>query len=232
LLGGLVNLDLAVVVSMPLALEIARRHHVSPAAMSVAIAVIANVSSTLLPTSNLTTLLVLGRTPIGVAGFLAQSWLPWLLTTAVTVTALTVVVARTAGDGPVVAIAKAKWRVSTVGMDLLAMFLVAAGVRAWIEGIAVHGGLLSAAAKAGLLAAIVNNLPAAAAVDPKGTEAGWGPSSASRSGRTCCSRDPSRPCCAAGSLESREPTSRGPDSRRWVPRCSRSSSCSSRSASA
>ena len=49
-----------------------------------AVAVMANAASFLLPTSNITNLLLLGRVPLATAAYLSDSWLPWILVTAVT----------------------------------------------------------------------------------------------------------------------------------------------------
>ena len=72
LLSGLVNLDVAVVVAMPVALEAARRHCMSAGRLAVAVAITANAASFLLPTSNITSLLLLGRTSLPAAGLPAR----------------------------------------------------------------------------------------------------------------------------------------------------------------
>jgi arsenical pump membrane protein len=64
LLAGLVNLDVAVVVAMPVALRVARRTGVPQGSFAIAVAATANGASILLPTSNLTNLLVMNRTPL------------------------------------------------------------------------------------------------------------------------------------------------------------------------
>ncbi len=49
----------------------------------------ANAASFLLPTSNITNLLLLGRAPLTTAAYVGDSWLPWILVTALTIGALT-----------------------------------------------------------------------------------------------------------------------------------------------
>jgi arsenical pump membrane protein len=58
--SGLVNLDVAVVVAVPLALAVASTRHLSAPWMVMGVALTANATSFLLPTSNITNLLVLG----------------------------------------------------------------------------------------------------------------------------------------------------------------------------
>src|SRR5712691_1413530 len=75
LLSGLVNLDVAVVVAMPVALEAARRHHMSAGRLAVAVAITANAASFLLPTSNITSLLLLGRASLPALAYLrGRGW--------------------------------------------------------------------------------------------------------------------------------------------------------------
>src|SRR6266436_4488358 len=75
----------AVVVAMPAALEAARRHGLPAGRLAVAVAITANAASFLLPTSNITSLLLLGRTSPPALAYLRGSWLAWLLVVAVTV---------------------------------------------------------------------------------------------------------------------------------------------------
>jgi Na+/H+ antiporter NhaD/arsenite permease-like protein len=99
LLSGLVNLDVAVVVAAPVALEAARRHGPPAGRVCVAVAITANAASFLLPTSNITNLLLLGRTSLPALAYMRGSWLAWLLVVAVTVGPLTGWLAP-AGIGP------------------------------------------------------------------------------------------------------------------------------------
>ena len=83
-LSALVNLDVAVVVAMPVALRAAARRGLPADRLAVAVAVMANASSLLLPTSNVTNLLLLARMPLATPAYLDNSWLPWILVTTVT----------------------------------------------------------------------------------------------------------------------------------------------------
>ncbi len=83
--SGLANLDVAVVVTMPVALQAARRHRICAGRLAVAVAVTANAASFLLPTSNITSLLLLGRVRLPLLAYVRGSWLAWLLVAAVTV---------------------------------------------------------------------------------------------------------------------------------------------------
>ena len=77
LLSALVNLNVAVVVAMPVALRTRLRRGLSADRLAVAVAMMANAASFLLPTSNITNLLLLGRMPLATAAYLSDSWLPW-----------------------------------------------------------------------------------------------------------------------------------------------------------
>jgi Na+/H+ antiporter NhaD/arsenite permease-like protein len=70
-LSGLVNLDVAVLVAMPIALQTARRQGLTAHRLAVAVAATANATSFLLPTSNVTNLLLLGRHPLTTSSYLA-----------------------------------------------------------------------------------------------------------------------------------------------------------------
>src|SRR5215472_12607999 len=61
LLSALVNLDVAVVVATPVAMRAAHGHRLPAGRLAVAVAVTANATSFLLPTSNVTSLLLLAR---------------------------------------------------------------------------------------------------------------------------------------------------------------------------
>jgi arsenical pump membrane protein len=84
LLSALVNLDVAVVVAMPVALQAAHRGGLSGSRLAVAVAMTANAASFLLPTSNITNLLLLGHVPLPAAAYVSDSWLAWILVTAIT----------------------------------------------------------------------------------------------------------------------------------------------------
>jgi Na+/H+ antiporter NhaD/arsenite permease-like protein len=172
-LSGLANLDVAVVVAVPVALRLAGRIGVAAGWLAAAVAITANATSFLLPTSNVTTLLVLSSAPGGPGAYLACSWAGWSLTTAVTVIALTWVVARRPPEEPPAPVGGGvRLRAA---LDLVPLFLVASAVRGLLAGgIALHGPFVSQLATGSALAAGVNNLPAAAAVratDPSGIRA-------------------------------------------------------------
>jgi Na+/H+ antiporter NhaD/arsenite permease-like protein len=59
-----VNLDVAVVFAVPVALTVARQRRLRAGRLAMATALTADATSFLLPTSNLTTLLILGRAPL------------------------------------------------------------------------------------------------------------------------------------------------------------------------
>jgi Na+/H+ antiporter NhaD/arsenite permease-like protein len=172
LLSALANLDVAVVVATPLVLQTARRHRLPAGRLAVAVAITANATSFLLPTSNITSLLLLGRRPISAAGYLSQSWLPWLLVTALTIGALGAWLTRAGPSRPA---AGAQAGLSARGViDLVPMFLAASAIRAILAGgIALHGGLIRQLTTGTALACAVSNLPAAAAIRPSGTAGLW-----------------------------------------------------------
>ena len=137
--SGLVNLDVAVVVAMPVALETARRHGLSAGRLAVAVAITANAASFLLPTSNITSLLLLGRAPLPTLAYLRGSWLAWLLVVAVTTGSLSGWAAR-AGTAPGHAPgARPSLRAT---LDLVPMFAAASAIRAILAaGVALRGRL-------------------------------------------------------------------------------------------
>ncbi len=171
LLAGLVNLDVAVVVAMPVALEAARRHDMPAGRLAVAVAITANAASFLLPTSNITSLLLLARDPVSPLAYLRGSWLAWLLVVAVTVGLLSRWLAS-AGTGPA---RRAGTRPSgRAALDLIPMFAAATAIRAILAtGITLRGGLAAQMFAGTALACAVNNLPAAAALRPAGTPGLW-----------------------------------------------------------
>ena len=100
LLSAIVNLDVAVVVGMPVALRTARRQGLSADRLAIAVAVMADAASFLLPTSNITNLLLLGRVPLSTPVYLSDSWLPWMLVSAITLGPLAIWAARASRTGP------------------------------------------------------------------------------------------------------------------------------------
>jgi Na+/H+ antiporter NhaD/arsenite permease-like protein len=171
LLAGLVNLDVAAVVALPVALEAARRHGLSAGRVTVAVAITANAASFLLPTSNITSLLLLGRTPLPVLAYLRGSWLAWLLVVAVTVGPLTGWLAP-AGTAP--ARGSSAGPSGRAALDLIPLFAAASAIRALLAaGITLRGGLAAQLTIGSAVACVVNNLPAAAVLHPVGTAGLW-----------------------------------------------------------
>jgi arsenical pump membrane protein len=172
LLSALANLDVAVVVATPLALQAARGQRLPAGRLTLAVAITANAASFLLPTSNITSLLLLGRHPIPAAAYVSRSWLPWLLVTTLTIGALGAWLAR-AGPGRCPGSARVGLSARAV-IDLVPMFLAASAIRAILAGgIALHGTLVRQLATSTALACAVSNLPAAAAIRPSGTAGLW-----------------------------------------------------------
>jgi Na+/H+ antiporter NhaD/arsenite permease-like protein len=169
--SGLVNLDVAVVVAMPVALQAAGQHRMPAGRLAVAVAITANAASFLLPTANITSLLLLGRTPLPALAWLRGSWPAWLLVTAITAGLLSAWLAR-AGPGPA-RVARDRPSARTA-LDLMPMFLAASAIRALLaHGIALHASFAGQLACGTALAAGLNNLPAAAALHPAGPAGLW-----------------------------------------------------------
>ncbi len=170
-LAGLTNLDVAVVAATPLALAVAADRGLDGGLLALGVAQTANAGSILLPTANLTTLLVLGRSA-GSATYLRMVWPAWLLVGVVTLAVLVPLVGRV-GLRP--APVNNGWSLARIGADLAAMVVLACSLRALIpDGLGVGSGFWSAAWKTSTLAATVNNLPAAAAVHAATSSASWG----------------------------------------------------------
>ena len=145
MISAITNLDVAVVVAMPVALRVASTRCISPGGLAIAVALTANVTSFLLSTSNVTTLLILSRAPVSVATYLGDAWAAWALVTAMTVSALTLVLGRDPGPQPRVSVPHSAW-LPAIG-DLAPMFVIASAVRALLgSGIAVQGGFWMQAA--------------------------------------------------------------------------------------
>jgi Na+/H+ antiporter NhaD/arsenite permease-like protein len=171
LLSGLVNLDVAVVVAMPVALQAAGQHRMPAGRLAVAVAVTANATSFLLPTANITSLLLLGRTPVTALAYLRSSWLAWLLVTVITLGPLSAWLAHP-GTAPV---RPARDRPSArTALDLVPMFLAASAIRALLaQGITLHASFAGQLAGGTALAGGLDNLPAAAALHPAGPAGLW-----------------------------------------------------------
>ncbi len=172
IVSGLVNLDVAVVVSVPLALAVASSRHLSAPWMVIGVALTANATSFLLPTSNITNLLVLGTSVPPFSTYIEVTWLGWLLVTIATVTILSVVISRVSNGG---AYTRSEQRASLrMIADLAPSFVIAVAIRMLLgTGLVLHGGFFEQLVAGSALAAGVNNLPAAAAVHVVGGTALW-----------------------------------------------------------
>ena len=171
LLSALINLDVAVVVAMPVALQAAHRQGLPAGRLAVAVAMTANAASFLLPTSNITNLLLLSRVPAPTPAYISDSWLPWILVTAITVGPLALWAGTAASPAAHAVTAGPSARAT---FDLVPMFLLAAAIRALLgTGLALHGSFTGQLTSEALLAATINNLPAAAAIVPAGTPGLW-----------------------------------------------------------
>lgn len=203
LLSGLINLDVAVVVAVPVTLAVAHERGLARHRLAVVAALTANATSFLLPTSNLTTLLVLDHAPLSTGAYVRDSWIAWLLVTAVTVGALAAFVCagsrpragraaqgtlgssrrmRLSSSGPAeaspttagIAPATTLGQAALALVDLVPMFLAAVAIRALLDGgIHLGGSWLAQLGMASGLAAGVNNLPAAAGVIVTGGVSRW-----------------------------------------------------------
>jgi Na+/H+ antiporter NhaD/arsenite permease-like protein len=176
LLAGLVNLDVAAVVAMPVAMAAAARHHLPVGRLAVALAITANAASFLLPTANITTLLLVGRTHLSPLAYLRGSWAPWLLVVTVTVGALTGWVTQTGAGADTAARARHPRAVPSgrAALDLIPLYIAAASIRALVAaGITLRGGLIAQLAVGSGLTCLINNLPAAAALRPASSAGLW-----------------------------------------------------------
>lgn len=116
---------------MPIALLAAGALEVDGAMLSMGVASIANASSFLLPTSNLTSVLVLGSAA-GAGRFVAGSWLAWLLVTSTSVAVWTWLVRRRSAGRDALRPSPASgraWSPGRIASDLGAMFLISVGLR-------------------------------------------------------------------------------------------------------
>jgi Na+/H+ antiporter NhaD/arsenite permease-like protein len=171
LLSALINLDVAVVVGMPVAMRTAVCRGLPAGRLAVAVAVMANAASFLLPTSNITNLLLLGRVPLATPAYLSDSWLAWILVTALTLAPLAWWAASTQHGQARAAPARPSARAV---LDLVPLFLIATGIRALLgTSLALHGSFTSQLAHGTILACVASNLPAAAAILPAGARGLW-----------------------------------------------------------
>jgi Na+/H+ antiporter NhaD/arsenite permease-like protein len=175
-ISGAINLDVAAVVAPPLAIRVAARKGLNAARLVVAAALTANATSFLLPTSNITSLLVLDRTSIPALEYVREGWAAWLLVTVLTVGCLALVIGASANSprAPSQRLATARPLVPTI-LDLVPMFVIASAMRALLGGgITLRGGVVTQFLVGSLLAAGANNLPVAAVVRTATTAVPWG----------------------------------------------------------
>jgi Na+/H+ antiporter NhaD/arsenite permease-like protein len=125
----------------------------------------------LLPTSNITNLLLLGHVPLPAAAYVSDSWLAWILVTAITAGPLAWWAgATTASAAPAVTAGLSVRAVS----DLLPMF--PARLRNTCpsrSGLALPGSFTGQVTTGALLATAAGNLPAAAEIVAAGTPGLW-----------------------------------------------------------
>lgn len=170
--SGLVNLDVAVVVAVPLALAVATTRHLSASWMVIGVALTANATSFLLPTSNITNLLVLGTSLPWFSAYVGSTWLAWLMVTVVTVALLSIVIRRRS-NGQAYTSPDHRTSFCMIG-DLTPLFVIVVAIRMLLgTGLVLHGGFFDQLAAGSALAAGVNNLPAAATVHAVGGSALW-----------------------------------------------------------
>jgi arsenical pump membrane protein len=164
LTAGVVNLDVAVVVGVPLALVTASATGVSAGWLAIGVANMANAGSFLLPTSNVTNLLVMGPEIPGPVTFVRASWLAWLVVVTLTTAAVTWWTLR-ADVEPRPRAADRPWSLRWLTLDLAAMLLLASGLRTLVAGgIALPGTFATQASFGALLASTFDNLPVASLV--------------------------------------------------------------------
>jgi len=174
LLSALANLDVAVVVAVPVAMRAANGHRLPAGRLAVAVAVTANAASFLLPTSNVTSLLLLARARLPALDYLRDSWLAWLLVVAITIGALAGWLTRAGTVGTRPARTGLAGPSARAAIDLVPMFLIASAIRAILaDGLTLRGDIAAQLAIGSAIAAAVSNLPAAAALHPAGAPGLW-----------------------------------------------------------
>ena len=173
--SGALNLDVAAVVAPSLALRVAARKGLNPGRLVVSTALTANATSFLLPSSNLTNLLVLDRSSIPVTEYVREDWVAWLMVTVLTVCWLALLNRPSRrGSAEVSPQATTPRALVPAVIDLLLMFVIASAIRDLLRGgLTLHGGFVAQFAVGSLLAAGANNLPAAAAVNTAAGGVPW-----------------------------------------------------------
>lgn len=172
-----INLDVAVVLAMPLALEAAWTWRLSAARMTVSVANVANAASILLPTSNLTNVLVFRGDPLPGLRYAQSAWLAWVLVCVASVAALAMWICRSSAAERSTSLGAqggAAWSWARVLGDLVAMFLIASAIRTLLpNGLVLPGSFAEQAGLGSVLASGLNNLPLAAALAPASQAARW-----------------------------------------------------------
>lgn len=174
LLAGLVNLDVAAVVMVPVALEAAVVTDASPELMVIGVAIVANACSFLLPTANVTSLLVMANAGAGSGSFVATAWPSWLAVTVLTVALMTLLVRAMPSRAGAPFVRRTSWSLPRIGADLAGMFIVATSLRVLLPGgWTLPSEPVVAAAVGSLLASGLNNLPVAAILHPAAGTSMW-----------------------------------------------------------
>lgn len=164
LLSGLANLDVAVGIAIPVGIALAVGAGIDAGLLAIAIAIVANAASFLLPTSNLTNLLVMQPGTIPAGDYVRWTWIAWLGVCVVTVAVLVVLVARRIpSDTP--RVSTGTWSLWRIGLDLAAMFAIAVSLRALLtSGWTLPGGFATQTLAGSLIASTADNLPMAVIV--------------------------------------------------------------------
>ncbi len=173
IVSGTTNIDVAAVVAIPVGLRVADRTGLRAGRVAVAVALTANATSFLLPTSNLSTLLVLNRAHLPVWTYVREGWAAWLMVSVLTVAVLTGLLGRAGSNER---IHSERLRPVSMGalLDLVPVIVIVSTTRALLgTGLALHGGFVEQVGVRSLLAAGLNNLPAAAAVQTMGAAGRW-----------------------------------------------------------
>ncbi len=173
LVAAVFNLDVAAVVATPLAVRVATQRGLCPGRLVVRTALTANATSFLLPTSKVTTLLVLNGSTMSAAAYLREGWLAWLLVSIITV-GLLALSNRKSCPGMTPLTPKATRPIVPTILDLVPMFVIASAIHDVLGGgLYIHGAFLTVFAEASVLAAAANNLPVAAGVPTAAVGVPW-----------------------------------------------------------
>jgi Na+/H+ antiporter NhaD/arsenite permease-like protein len=168
-LSGLMNLDVAVGVSLPIAVIVAAEAGLDAGLLAIGVANVANASSFLLPTSNLTNLLVLGGHTPAVGQYVDATWIAWVGVCGITMLIFVIVIARRHGSNLAPSAVTTTWSLRRIAIDLTAMYVVASSLHALLaSGWVLPGGFVTQTAAGSAM----DNLPSAVIVR---SGAGLGP---------------------------------------------------------